>query len=74
MVFDLRLKDNFKLFIAGPSGKQITKNQIFFSLSLHLQLHLHFRLHFHLHFHLHILLCISLCLFLLLLHLLHLLF
>ena len=22
MVFDLRLKDNFKLFIAGPSGKK----------------------------------------------------
>lgn len=30
MVFDLRLKDNFKLFIAGPSGKQITKNNNFF--------------------------------------------
>ena len=30
MVFDLRLKDNFKLFIAGPSGIQITKNHNFF--------------------------------------------
>ena len=30
MVFDLRLKDNFKPFIAGPSGKQITKNHNFF--------------------------------------------
>ena len=29
-MFDLRLKDNFKLFIAGPSGKQITKNHNFF--------------------------------------------
>ena len=26
MVFDLRLKDNFKLFIAGPSGKKKRDN------------------------------------------------